>query len=77
MVEGGPDALLLAYKNIQRGTPLVVVNNSGRISDALSYGYKLTEPEAPKKTSKEETEKKYTCKFLSLFLSFSFSKAKF
>ena len=49
MVEGGPDALSLAYNNIKRGTPLVVVNDSGRIADAIAYAYKSTEDQAASK----------------------------
>ena len=44
LVEGGPDALAMAVKNAKRSTPLVIVNNSGRISDAISYAFKNTEP---------------------------------
>ncbi len=44
LVEGGRDALALAYNNIKRNIPLVVINNSGRVSDVICFAYMNTEP---------------------------------
>ena len=44
-MEGGSDALSMAYQNIKRGTPMVVVNNSGRMADAIAFTYTSSEPE--------------------------------
>ncbi len=46
-VEGGPDALELARKCTLNGAPLVIVNNSGRVADVISYAYKNLPAEKP------------------------------
>ena len=37
LIEGGPDALQMAYANIKRNSPIVVVAKSGKVANILAY----------------------------------------
>ena len=40
VVEGGPNSIRQACEAVENGTPIVVVDNSGRAANALAYAFK-------------------------------------
>ena len=40
LVEGGPNSIKQACEAVKNGTPIVIVDNSGRAADALAFAFK-------------------------------------
>ena len=43
VIDGGLYTLQLAHAHIKRKSPIVIVNNSGRMANILAYAYNATE----------------------------------
>ena len=60
LVEGDQEALEYSYNIVKRGVPLVVVNDSGKMADAVSISFRSKESDEEKSgASSKDRQKKF------------------
>ena len=59
LVEGDQEALEYAYNSVKRGVPLVVMNNSGKIANAISFVIRSSEREEKSGAGPKDLEHKF------------------